>query len=124
MHLFSKPQAVPCPLCHRWFKPGNEMCAVLHEGNGCCHHGDTEVLTTMGISITAPAEGTYIGDPPPGTGWTPGTAPRSISLPPLDITFPPPPVPVGWECPRCHRIYAPATLRCEPCCLAAEAAGE
>jgi len=62
MHLFSKPQAVPCPLCHRWFKPGNEMCAVLHEGNGCCHHGDTEipapdtVLATVTVTIGLPAD--------------------------------------------------------------------
>lgn len=28
----------------------------------------------------------------------------------------------GWECPRCHRIYAPNMLECAPCNRAVEAA--
>lgn len=44
MHLYDEPSAVQCPECGRWWKPGNEACAVVHLGQGCCHYGDTEVL--------------------------------------------------------------------------------
>lgn len=31
-----------CPLCHKWFIPGNVRCLVAHATGTCCHYGDTE----------------------------------------------------------------------------------
>lgn len=44
MHLYQRqPEAVQCPLCRKWWKVGDIRCAVLHQSDGCCHYGDTEV---------------------------------------------------------------------------------
>jgi hypothetical protein len=46
MHLYNNPIGdviQECPKCRRWWKLGNTACCVMHYGDGCCHHGDTEV---------------------------------------------------------------------------------
>lgn len=52
MQLYSNapgPVVRQCPKCQGWFRlsntvPGLQLaCAVMHYGDGCCHHGDTEV---------------------------------------------------------------------------------
>ena len=65
------------------------------------------------VSVTAPGDGTYIvGDPPEACGWQPGSALRSVSLPPPGIRFPEPPVPTGWVCPHCQTAYSPEVRSC------------
>lgn len=30
-------------------------------------------------------------------------------------TLPPAPTPLGWECPKCHRVWGPQVAGCEVC---------
>lgn len=57
MHYFSEaapPSPVRCRECKLWFLRGDaDACDLDHEGNGCCHVGDT--------AIPAPPEGTDPG---------------------------------------------------------------
>jgi hypothetical protein len=44
MHLYDRqPMVLQCPRCCRWWRIRNQSCAVLHQSEGCCHYGDTEV---------------------------------------------------------------------------------
>jgi hypothetical protein len=40
--IFTRPSAYECRSCHRWWMPGSTACLVAHQGDGCCHYGETE----------------------------------------------------------------------------------
>ena len=53
--------------------------------------------------------GRFLPRPPEGrAGFAGGTDPDGVPWCPADV-------PLGWECPRCHRVWNPSVLACHHC---------